>query len=102
LDAIQKADGLAHTILLGECTALKIVWTEPRDIDTSKQRMGINSTSSILSSPHRGGAFVVFADGRVKFLSEEIDPKTLEALTTATGGENIPHDFEQWLGAPVR
>ena len=60
-DAIQKADGLAHTILLGECTALKIVWTEPRDIDTSKQKMGINSTSSIFSSPHRGGAFVVTA-----------------------------------------
>jgi hypothetical protein len=100
LDAIRNADGWAHTILFGECTGLRIVWTEPRDIDTSKQEIGITSTrsspaaSSILSSPHRGGAFVVMADGSIKFLSETIDRSVLKALTTATGGEDIPRDFQ--------
>jgi prepilin-type processing-associated H-X9-DG protein len=84
-------------MLLGECSGLNIVWTEPRDIDTSKQRIGINFpggrpgwSSSILSSYHRGGAYAGFADGSARFLSEKIDPKVLHALTTATGGEKLP------------
>jgi hypothetical protein len=93
----QISDGLAQTMLLGECSGLNIVWTEPRDIDTSKQRIGINFpggrpgwSSSILSSYHRGGAYAGFADGSARFLSEKIDPKVLHALTTATGGEKLP------------
>jgi hypothetical protein len=31
----------------------------------------------------------VFADGRVKYLSEQIDPSVLKALLTATGGEAV-------------
>jgi prepilin-type processing-associated H-X9-DG protein len=92
-------DGISHTILIGECSGLNIVWTEPRDIDVSKQKIGINLpgdrprySSSILSSYHRGGAHVVFADGHVRFVSEKIDPKVLQALTTATGAEQIPED----------
>ena len=86
--------------MLGECSGLNIVWTEPRDIDTSKQKIGINlpgdrpgTSSSILSSYHRGGAYVTFADGHVQFLSETIDPKVLQALTTATGGEKVTDDY---------
>jgi len=100
LDAISHADGSAHTILFGECTGLQIVWTEPRDIDTSKHEIGITSTrhspaaSSILSSPHRGGAYVVMADGSTKFLSDTIDRSVLKALTTATGGEAIPRELQ--------
>jgi prepilin-type processing-associated H-X9-DG protein len=51
---------------------------------------GPHRSSSILSSPHRGGAYVVFADGHVEFLSDKIDPNVLKALTNATGGENLP------------
>jgi prepilin-type processing-associated H-X9-DG protein len=100
LDVLSNADGLSQTILLGECSGLIIVWTEPRDIDASKQKIGINlpgdrprTSSSILSSYHPGGAYVVFADGRVLFLSEKIDPKVLQALTTATGGEEIDDGY---------
>lgn len=99
LNAISSADGQAQTILFGECSGLKIVWTEPRDIETSKLKLGINlpgerprTSSAILSSYHPGGAHVVFADVGVKFLSEKIDPKVLHALTTATGGESLPED----------
>jgi prepilin-type processing-associated H-X9-DG protein len=95
----EATDGTSHTILIGECSGLNIVWTEPRDIDISNQKIGINLpgdrprfSSSILSSYHRGGAYVALADGSVRFLSEKIDPKVLQALTTATGGENVPDD----------
>jgi hypothetical protein len=99
IDLAEVTDGTSHTILIGECSGLNIVWTEPRDIDVSNQKIGINLpgdrprfSSSILSSYHRGGAYVALADGSVRFLSEKIDPKALQALTTATGGENVPDD----------
>ena len=63
----------------------------------SKQKIGINLpgdrprfSSSILSSYRSGGAHVAFADGHVRFLSEKIDPKVLQSLTTATGSNNVP------------
>jgi prepilin-type processing-associated H-X9-DG protein len=97
----EVTDGTSHTILIGECSGLTIVWTEPRDINVSKQKIGINLSgdrprfsSSILSSYHRGGAYAAFADGHVQFLSEKIDPRVLQALTTATGAETIPDDAE--------
>jgi len=102
LDAIYGADGLAQTILIGECSGLNIVWTEPRDIDVAEEKIGINvpgdrprSSSSILSSYHPGGAHVVLADGRVQFLSERIDPKVLKALTTAAGGEPVADEQQR-------
>ncbi|MBS0264085.1 MAG: DUF1559 domain-containing protein [Planctomycetes bacterium] len=95
----EITDGTSHTIYIGECSGLNIVWTEPRDIDVSKQKMGINLpgdrpgfSSSILSSYHREGAYVALADGSVRFLSETIDTNVLQALTTATGGEKVPDE----------
>lgn len=35
------------------------------------------------------GAYVLFADGAVNFLSNQIDPKIPEALTTINGGEDV-------------
>ena len=45
-----------------------------------------------ISSQHRGGANVVFVDGGVYFLSEEIEPQQLRALITISGGENVGRD----------
>ncbi|MHC5542826.1 H-X9-DG-CTERM domain-containing protein, partial [Singulisphaera rosea] len=42
---------------------------------------------SLLGGTHRGGVMVAFADGSLRFLAETISPETLEALTTAAGGE---------------
>ncbi|HEY3968433.1 MAG TPA: DUF1559 domain-containing protein [Planctomycetaceae bacterium] len=92
----QITDGKSTIILFGEASGLNIVWTEPRDIDTARLPVGINlpgcrrgDSHGTLSSYHRGGANVVFADGRVKYLSEQIDPSVLKALLTATGGEAV-------------
>ena len=99
VEGISRSDGMAQTILFGECSGLNIVWTEPRDIDVSKQKIGINLpgdrprySSSILSSYHPGGAHVAFADGRVQFLSEKIDPKVLKAMTTVADIEETEED----------
>lgn len=38
---------------------------------------------------HRGGAFVGFADGSVRFVRERIEPEVFEALSTIAGGEQL-------------
>jgi prepilin-type processing-associated H-X9-DG protein/prepilin-type N-terminal cleavage/methylation domain-containing protein len=44
-------------------------------------------------SGHGGGANVVFADGSVRFLSESLSLRTLQALSTRAGGEVITEDY---------
>ena len=38
---------------------------------------------------HEGGAFFCFADGQVRFLSENIDQSTFSALGTRAGNELV-------------
>ena len=47
------------------------------------------SASHAFSSRHTGGAMFVLADGHVRFISENIDPTTFEALGTPKGGEVV-------------
>ena len=55
----------------------------------------INSRKAVnFGSPHAGGAYFVTADGRVRFISETIDPKIFRALVTARGNEAIGEDWE--------
>ncbi len=89
-------DGMSHTLLLVEACGQQIVWTEPRDLEVDATPVGINlpgrangQSQGIMSSYHPGGAFVTFADGSVRFLSEDTDPKVLEALLTADAGDEV-------------
>jgi len=52
------------------------------------QKPYINGPDGI-GGPHSGGISVGFGDGSVRFLSEKIDPKVFEALSTIAGGEVI-------------
>jgi len=60
-------------------------------------RLGDTDEEEIYSD-HPGGAFVLFADGSVKFLDEELDLVILHALCTRNGerefGEN--RDDPRW------
>lgn len=89
-------DGLSNTLAVTEASGLNIVWTEPRDAETDSQPIGINlagdeysESRGIASSRHPNGAHVLFADGAVKLLDENIDPQVLKALTTIDGGEPV-------------
>lgn len=90
-------DGTSNTLVVVEATGLNIVWTEPRDVSTDLQRPAINysgnerfDSAGIASSWHGPGAHALFADGKIQFLSEKIDPNVLKALTTKDGEEDIP------------
>jgi prepilin-type processing-associated H-X9-DG protein len=93
------ADGASNTLAIVEATGLNIIWTEPRDASVDREPLGINfkgtgknDSPGIMSSWHVGGAQAVFADGSVRFLSQDIDPQVFKALTTANGGESV----EDW------
>ncbi len=90
-------DGSTQTILVVEACGQQIVWTEPRDMEVGMTPIGINlpgnrsgESNGLISSYHSGGAHVTLADGAVRFMNDNIDPKVLEALLTTDGGEEVP------------
>lgn len=86
-------DGTENTILLVEVLDSGIHWMEPRDLTLAELAHGVNvSASKGISSPHRDGANVAFADGRYRFLSKTLSWSTLRALLTADGKEKVNRD----------
>ncbi|MGZ0172843.1 MAG: DUF1559 domain-containing protein [Planctomycetales bacterium] len=89
-------DGTSNTLAIVEASGLNIVWTEPRDAQVDREPLGINfkgtgksDSPGLMSSWHVGGAQAAFADGTVRFISQDIDPGVLKALTTVNGGESV-------------
>jgi prepilin-type processing-associated H-X9-DG protein len=75
-------DGMSTTILAVEASN-PVEWSKPDDIDLAQ-------IPGALGSLHRGGFNVLFADGAVKFLGEEIPVDLVNSLVTRAGGEVIP------------
>jgi prepilin-type processing-associated H-X9-DG protein len=83
-------DGLSNTILLTEAYNSGIHWMEPRDLHVTQMPMAINPQQGQgISSAHKGGAEVSFADGSVRFLESTLPSETLRAMLTITGGEKV-------------
>ncbi len=83
-------DGTSNTIMLVEVTGAGINWSEPRDLDLEQIALQINAPSGQgMGSKHPGGMNVAFCDGSVRFLSETIDPQTLERLITIDDGNPV-------------
>ncbi len=101
----QIQDGSSNTIMLGEVQRLKISTAVPyasvsgwavggmptlfTTADSVVQsRMGINGAQrETAGSEHVGGAFFCFADGSVRFLSENMDLNLYSSLGTINEGE---------------
>lgn len=80
-------DGMSNTILVGEVTNAGIPWTAPIDIDVTVHAT-INDPEGF-SSHHVGGVQFLIGDGSVKFISENINPRTLENLFQRNDGNVI-------------
>jgi len=83
-------DGTSNTIMFVEVVGSGINWLEPRDLDIEQLSFQINAPGGQgIQSSHPGGANVAFCDGSVRFLSETIDPQTLQNLITIDDGNPV-------------
>lgn len=92
-------DGLSHTLLVAESADRGVTLDgQVTEAGLSKWANGTNSFSqntSFINTPdvqnirsrHPGGAHGVFADGGLRFLSENMDPDVLAAICTRNGQE---------------
>lgn len=84
-------DGTSKTLMVTEATAQSAgPWARGGEatIRAFTTKPYVNGPDGI-GGPFRGGFNAGFADGSVQFLSEDIDPKVLEALATMRGGEAV-------------
>ncbi len=85
-------DGLATTMLIAETGRVSGSWlaggpATVRGLDPAEQpHLGPGRQ---FGGMHRGGTMIGFADGSVRFVSDSIDLKIFEALSTIAGGEKI-------------
>ena len=86
-------DGTSHTILVVEASCTPCAWASPQAV--VDLRRGINLPDGVpagANSEHPGGVFVLFADGQVRFLRDDLDTTTLRKLCTMAGNEVIDDD----------
>ena len=90
----QTRDDPTLTILVAESPVAGTVWTQPKDLDATRMKFGINgSLTGEIGSYHRGnpgGANLVTLDGKARFISDLFPDEYLQAMSTANGGEDIP------------
>jgi hypothetical protein len=86
----EIGDGTSQTLLAVEVPDGRFRWMEPKDLEFDRMSFRINLSSRKGLGSRLGGARVVTADGMVRTLKEDFDPRTLKAMLTANGGEKIP------------
>lgn len=91
-------DGSSHTICIGEAVDREKdhsgMWADGNSC-LSHNNGGINQESgNDIFSFHPGGAYVVLADGAVRFLTESIAPNVIGALCSRAGREDLNTFFE--------
>jgi hypothetical protein len=83
-------DGTSNTIMFVEIKNSGIHWAEPRDLDFATMSFRINDPNGKgVSGHHPGMAGVGLANGGLRFLDNDTDPKVLKALLTINGGEDV-------------
>jgi prepilin-type processing-associated H-X9-DG protein len=89
-------DGAAYTMVVTESWRVRDSWlaggpATVRGLDTAD--LPYIGTGRQFGGLHRtSGANVAFADGAVRFISDSIDPRVFEAISTIAGGEAVSPD----------
>ncbi|MGO8748073.1 MAG: hypothetical protein ACLQNE_19030 [Thermoguttaceae bacterium] len=81
----QLSGGGSNTILIGEVNHAFRPWGDPAN--WRDPVVGINRPNGFGGPPASRGAKFVMADGSVRFVSQDVDPKVLETLSTPAGGK---------------
>ncbi|MFM7207639.1 MAG: DUF1559 domain-containing protein [Planctomycetaceae bacterium] len=83
-------DGLAHTIVVGECAAgpwSDGQWINGRNLFDQAYAINWPTWEDELRSRHPGGGQALLGDGAVRLLGESLDVRVLAAACTRAGGE---------------
>jgi len=92
-DLKSIGDGIANTLLIAESSNINAFWSQPLDLEFNQMSYKVNdSTRPSISSKHRVGPAVLFADGSVFRLDPNIPEYVLKGLLTANGGEKIDRE----------
>jgi hypothetical protein len=86
---IGITDGVANTILVAEA-AETVPWPQPKELPFPP-----NGPLPELGYPGRNVVLLLMADGTVKAVRKNLDPRVLRALITPAGGETLPADWDQ-------
>lgn len=90
-DEISAIDGLQNTIVFGEIANHFQPWAAPGNL--RDPAMGLGDGLNQFGMSDNLTVCFAFADGSVRTISRDIDPKILKALATPDGGEELPHDW---------
>lgn len=78
-------DGTSNTAVVVE-TSDTVPWTKPDEVPYDPAK----PLPKFGEKPFEGGFHVLFADGSVRFLSSKTTEKTIRAIITRNGEENVP------------
>jgi hypothetical protein len=83
-------DGASHTIMMIQVRDVFGPWIQGggATVRAAQSQPYIGATSGF-GSPGDTGVMTIFADGSVRFISKDVDPKVFEALCTMNGGETV-------------
>ena len=84
-------DGASNTILMIQARDVFGPWLQGggATVRAAQSPPYIGVTGGFGSPGPDGGVMTIFADGSVRYLSKDIDPKVFEALCTINGGETV-------------
>jgi len=82
----EMTDGTSNTILGGEVHENLHAWGDPHNV--RDPALGINSSPDGFGRPVGDGALILMSDGSVRFMSENVDPAVLKALSTPAAGDD--------------
>ena len=80
--------GTTPTTSAGTCSSRKMINNTPSNLASTWSINNYGPNDEPFSF-HTGGAFAVYADGHVGFLTDAISPLVAGGLATAQGGENV-------------
>jgi hypothetical protein len=85
-------DGTSNTVIFGEAAGDFSPWGKPGNV--RDPGIGINRGTYTFGNPNPRIDYVVFAlaDGSVRVVNENLDPRVLKALATPAGGEVVRDD----------
>jgi len=83
----QIRDGMSSTLFAGEVVSKFKPWGDPTN--RRDPALGLNSSPEGFGSPWKYTTGFLMADGTVRYIDNDIDPKILEALATPDGGEAV-------------